>query len=75
MKIGSVVNGFAIVMLLVALGSVSVAIWSTRHVRRQGFWDRWRRDLREGLAHLVGLIMRRMRCWRAAGASGAAFGK
>jgi hypothetical protein len=29
-------------------------------VRRQGFWDRWRPDLREGLAHLVGLIMRRI---------------
>ena len=29
-------------------------------VRRQGFWDRWRRDLREGLSHLVGLIMRRI---------------
>jgi len=27
-------------------------------VRRQGFWNRWRPKLREGLAHLVGLIMR-----------------
>ena len=29
-------------------------------VRRQGFWDRWLRDLREGQAHLSGLIMRRI---------------
>ncbi len=29
-------------------------------VRRQGFWDRWLPELREGLAHLVGLIMRRI---------------
>ncbi|MCG7522827.1 hypothetical protein [Ruegeria sp. Ofav3-42] len=28
-------------------------------VRRQRQWDRWRPELREGLAHLVGLIMRR----------------
>jgi membrane-bound lytic murein transglycosylase MltF len=27
-------------------------------VRRQGFWDRRRPELREGLAHLVVLIMR-----------------
>ena len=29
-------------------------------VRSQRFWDRWLPDLREGLAHLVGLIMRRI---------------
>lgn len=29
-------------------------------VRRQSFWASWRPDLREGLAHLVGLIMRRI---------------
>ncbi|WP_371229816.1 hypothetical protein, partial [Roseovarius sp. 2305UL8-3] len=29
-------------------------------VRRQGFWDRWRPELREGLAHLVVVIMRRI---------------
>ncbi len=29
-------------------------------VRRQGFWDRWPPELREDLAHLVGLIMRRI---------------
>jgi hypothetical protein len=29
-------------------------------VRRQGFWDRWLPDLRECLAHLIGLIMRRI---------------
>ena len=28
-------------------------------VRRQGFWNQWRPKLRESLAHLVGLIMRR----------------
>ena len=28
-------------------------------VRRQGFWDQWRPKLRESLAHLFGLIMRR----------------
>ena len=28
-------------------------------VRLQGFWDRWAPELREDLAHLVGLIMRR----------------
>jgi superfamily I DNA/RNA helicase len=28
-------------------------------VRRQGFWDQERPNLRESLAHLVGLIMRR----------------
>ena len=28
-------------------------------VRRQVFWDQWRLKLRESLAHLVGLIMRR----------------
>ena len=28
-------------------------------VRRQGFWNQKRRELRESLAHLVGLIMRR----------------
>ena len=27
-------------------------------VRRQGYWDRWAPELREDLAHLVGLIMR-----------------
>uniref|UniRef100_UPI001C2BCA37 hypothetical protein n=1 Tax=Ruegeria atlantica TaxID=81569 RepID=UPI001C2BCA37 len=26
----------------------------------QGFWDRWRRELREVLAHLVHVIMRRI---------------
>ncbi|WP_430448937.1 TetR/AcrR family transcriptional regulator [Rhodophyticola sp.] len=31
-------------------------------VRRQGFWDRWLPKLREGLAHLFGLIMRRICC-------------
>jgi len=30
-------------------------------VRRQGFWDQWRPELRESLAHLVALIMRRVR--------------
>ena len=30
-----------------------------RAVCRQGFWDQWRSKLRESLAHLVGLIMRR----------------
>ncbi|WP_257883907.1 Arm DNA-binding domain-containing protein [Roseobacter insulae] len=29
-------------------------------VRRQGFWDRWRPELSEGLAHLVHVIMRRL---------------
>ena len=29
-------------------------------VRRRGFWDRWPPELREGLAHLLGLIMRRI---------------
>jgi hypothetical protein len=29
-------------------------------VRRQGFWDRWMPELREDLAHLVRLIMRRI---------------
>ena len=29
-------------------------------IRRQDFWDRWRRHLREGVAHLFGLIMRRI---------------
>jgi len=29
-------------------------------VRRQGFWDQRRRELSESLAHLVGLIMRRV---------------
>lgn len=28
-------------------------------VRRQGFWGQWLRKLRESLAHLVGLMMRR----------------
>ncbi|WP_299691432.1 hypothetical protein, partial [uncultured Tateyamaria sp.] len=28
-------------------------------VRRQGFWCQWRPKLRESLAHLVGLMMRR----------------
>ena len=28
-------------------------------VRRQGFGNQWRPNLRESLAHLVGLIMRR----------------
>ena len=32
---------------------------SDQGVRRQGFWDQWRPNLRESLAHLVGLIMRR----------------
>ena len=31
-------------------------------VRRQGFWNRWQLKLRESLAHLVGLIMRRAVC-------------
>lgn len=29
-------------------------------VRHQSFWASWRPDLREGLAHLVGVIMRRI---------------
>ena len=29
-------------------------------VRRQGFWNQWRPKQREGLAHLFGLIMRRV---------------
>ena len=37
-------------------------------VRRQGFWNQWRPKLRESLAHLVGLIMR-----RAGGDASAAF--
>lgn len=32
---------------------------SKQSVRRQGFWDQWRPKLRESLAHLIGLIMRR----------------
>ena len=31
-------------------------------VRRQGFWDQERSNLRESLAHLVGLIMRLVAC-------------
>ena len=31
----------------------------TCSVRRQGFWDQERPNLRESLAHLVGFIMRR----------------
>ncbi len=31
-------------------------------VRRQGFWHQWLRKLRESIAHLVGLIMRRVVC-------------
>jgi hypothetical protein len=31
-------------------------------VRGQGFWDQERPNLRESLAHLVGLIMRRAGC-------------
>ena len=31
-------------------------------VRRQGFWNQRRLKLRESLAHLVGLIMRRVVC-------------
>jgi hypothetical protein len=31
-------------------------------IRRQGFWDQERPNLRESLAHLVGLIMRRAVC-------------
>ena len=30
-----------------------------QRVRRQGFWDQERPNVRESLAHLVGLIMRR----------------
>ena len=33
-----------------------------RTVRRQGFWHQERPKLRESLAHLVGLIMRRAVC-------------
>ena len=29
-------------------------------VRRQGFWDRWAPELREDLAYLVHMIMRRI---------------
>ena len=40
---------------------VAEQFWLVQHpVRRQGFWDRLRPDLREGLAHLVGLTMRRI---------------
>ena len=38
------------------------------YVRRQGLWNQWRPKLRESLAHLVGLIMR-----RAGGDASAAF--
>jgi len=31
-------------------------------VRRQGFWVQWQLKLRESLAHLVVLIMRRVVC-------------
>ena len=31
-------------------------------VRRQSFWNQWLPKLREGLAHLVGFIMRRAVC-------------
>ncbi len=34
----------------------------TTIVRRQGFWNHERPKLREGLAHLVGLIMRHVVC-------------
>ena len=35
---------------------------SHRSVRRQGFWNQGRPKLRESLAHLVDLIMRRAVC-------------
>ena len=35
------------------------SLWVREFVRRQGFWDQERPNLRESLAHLVGLIMRR----------------
>lgn len=38
----------------------SLVLQSLSAVRRQGFWGRWLRDLREGQAHLSGLIMRRI---------------
>ena len=31
-------------------------------VRRQGFWNHEQRKLKESLAHLIGLIMRRIVC-------------
>ena len=31
-----------------------------KHVRRQGFWDRWAPELREDLAYLIHMIMRRI---------------
>jgi hypothetical protein len=34
----------------------------TSSVRRQGFWNQEQLKLRESLAHLVGLIMRRVVC-------------
>lgn len=46
---------------------VSELLELEKAVRRQGFWDRWWRELRECLAHLVGLIMRRI-CGEASGA-------
>ena len=33
---------------------------AAERVRRQGFWDRWPPELKEGSAHLVGLIMQRI---------------
>ncbi len=35
------------------------SLLETRGVRRQSFWDQERPNLRECLAHLFGLIMRR----------------
>jgi transposase InsO family protein len=41
-------------------------------VRRQGFWDQWRAELRESSAHLVGFILRHVGC-DASGAFRASF--
>ncbi|SMH39157.1 hypothetical protein SAMN05661107_0953 [Maritimibacter sp. HL-12] len=38
-----------------------VAGTATKAVHRQGFWDIWRPEPREDLAHLFGLIMQRLR--------------
>jgi hypothetical protein len=38
------------------------ATLATYSVRRQGFGNQWRLKLRERLAHLVGLITRRVQC-------------
>ncbi|MEP4337085.1 MAG: hypothetical protein ABJ360_11975 [Roseobacter sp.] len=62
MKLSNGLAGVACFAAIIGAMGLSPSWAQEVPVGRQSFWNQWRPKLRESLAHLVGLIMRRVVC-------------